>query len=184
MNTHLQYQQDDIIHHLPLTLAVWVQPQDESRNGLSYATVALVGNDGTMTLLRSVINPDPEIPFNLDVALARELSIETFRTATEGYVLVFYDADKDLEILNGYVSADADVCNAQRHLAEAFGDYDEHHQLKTCSFDDVIERLGISGGKAPHQALTNAARLLEAWTWSIEDYLETRPSTDTSLSFQ
>mgnify|MGYP001764732422 CR=1 FL=1 len=48
----------------------------------------------------------------------------------------------------------------------------------------VIERLGISGGKAPHPALTNAARLLEAWTWSIQDYLETRPSTDTSRSFQ
>ena len=184
MNTHLQHQQDDIIHHLPLTLAVWVQPHDERRSGLSYATVALVGNDGSMTLLRSVINPDPEVPFNLDEALARELSIETFRMATEGYVLVFYDADKDLDILNGYVSADADICCAQRDLAEAFGEFDEHNQLKTCSFDDAIERLGISGGEAPHPALTNAARLLEAWIWSIRDYLEKRPSANATPSFQ
>ena len=79
MNTHLQQLQDDIIHHLPPALAVWVQPHVQRRNGLSYATVALVGNDGSMTLLRSVINPDPEVPFNYEEALARELSIETFR---------------------------------------------------------------------------------------------------------
>ena len=107
-----------------------------------------------------------------------------FGSATEGYVLVFYDGDKDLGILNGYVSADADICCAQRDLAEAFGEFDEHNQLKTCSFDDAIERLGISGGKAPHPALTNAARLLEAWIWSIRDYLEKRPSANTSRSFQ
>jgi hypothetical protein len=184
MNTHLQQQQDDIIRHLPPTLAVWVQPHVQRRNGLSYATVALVGNDGSMTLLRSVINPDPEVPFNYEEALARELSIETFRMATEGYVLVFYDGDKDLGILNGYVSADADICCAQRDLAEAFGEFDEHNQLTTCSFDDAIERLGISGGEAPHPALTNAARLLEAWIWSIRDYLEKKPSAKPSPSFQ
>jgi hypothetical protein len=168
---------------LPPTLAVWVQPHDERRSGLLYATVALVGNDGSMTLLRSVINPDPEVPFNLDEALARELSIETFRMATEGYVLVFYDADKDLEILNGYVSADADICCAQKDLAEAFCECDEHNQLATCSFDDVIERLGISGEEAPHPALTNAARLLEAWTWSIQDCRETEMA-NANPSFQ
>ena len=184
MNTHLQQLQDDIIHHLPPALAVWVQPHVQRRNGLSYATVALVGNDGSMTLLRSVINPDPEVPFNYEEALARELSIATFRFATEGYVLVFYDGDKDLGILNGYVSADAEICCAQRDLAEAFGEFDENNQLTTCSFDDAIERLGISGGESPHPALTNAARLLEAWIWSIRDYLEKRPSANATPSFQ
>jgi hypothetical protein len=183
MSTHLQQQQNNTIY-LPPTLAVWVQPHRKRRNGLSYATVALVGNEGSMTLLRSVINPDPEVPFNREEALVRELAIKKFRSVTEGYVLVFYDAAKDLEILNGYVSADADICCAQRDLAEAFGEFDEHNQLTTCSFDDAIERLGISGGQAPHPALTNAARLLEAWIWSIRDYLEKRPSAKPSPSFQ
>ena len=78
MNTHLQQLQDDIIPHLPLALAVWVQPHHKRRSGLSYATVALVGNEGSMTLLRSVINPDPEVPFNRDVALNASCQSRSF----------------------------------------------------------------------------------------------------------
>lgn len=170
----------EVLDALPPTYAVWVSPRRKRPcGGLSYADVALVGTDGLAYLIKAVINPDPEVPFNRKEAAIRDRAIDLFRIITDDRQLVFYDADKDLSILNGYVSTDAAICCVKLDLAEAFCEFDEHEQRKAFSFDEAIEKIGISGYEAAHPALTNAARLLHAWFWGIEDYLSKYP-----LSFQ
>lgn len=198
MNTHqkdqqhlqdpegLQSQQStqDVLDALPPAYAIWVSPRKKGRGKLSYADVALFGNNGSGIQIKVVINPDPEVPFNRKEAAAREESIALFDRLTAGYTLLFYDADKDLKILNGYISRDSDICCVKQDIATAFGELDENEQLKTFTFDEAVERIGISCGEGLLPAQTNAVRLLNAWVWGIRDYLEKREQPNAAQSVQ
>jgi hypothetical protein len=165
-----------LLDALPPVYAVWVKPRKKNRDGLTYADVALIQHGEPGLVLKLIINPDPEIPFNKKESKERIRLINIFRLITRGRFLVFFDADEDLKILNGYVDADADICCIKESLPEAFGNY-QNDQLKTMPFSELAALLSIKGWDAPHPALSNATMVFQIWFWCLQDYFANKPGS-------
>lgn len=153
----------------PPLCAVWITPEKKKRrNGLSYAVVTLVRDDGICFGVTMAINPDTESTFDHNQS---EALIEYFRSLTGDRYLLFFDADEGLKYLNCYVRPGKVAVSLKHALAEAFPEIHSDPR-KATSFNKAMKQLGVPSTTEPWPDVSNGVQLLSAWYKCIEATLD------------
>jgi hypothetical protein len=152
----------------PPLCAVWVTPQKKNRrNGLSYADVTLVRDDGLCFRARMAINPDTHVTF--DQKLAEEL-VDDFRSLTGDRYLLFYNVVEGLKYLKYHVGPGKVAVCLKEAIAETFPEINGDPR-RTTPFKEAMKRLGIPDVKEAWPEMSNGVRLLSAWYKCFEETL-------------
>lgn len=153
----------------PPLCAVWITPQKKNRrNGLSYAGVTLVRDDGVCFRATMAINPDTEATFDDNQS---EALIEKFRSLTGDRNLLFYNAVEGLDYLKYYVRPGEVAVSLKHGLAVTFPE-NYSNPRKAISFKEAMKQLGVPNIKEPWPELSNGVQLLSAWYKCVEANLD------------